>query len=54
MGIFDFFTGKSKAAPAPAGATDTSAAPSEALLKELEKSMVLTSRAWTLRSRATR
>ncbi|PPD42481.1 MAG: peptidoglycan-binding protein LysM [Methylocystis sp.] len=36
MGIFDFFKGKSKAAPAPAGATDTSAAPAESLLKELE------------------
>lgn len=35
MGIFDFFTGKSKAAPAPAGATDTSAAPADALMKEL-------------------
>jgi len=37
MGIFDFFTGKSKAAPAPAGATDAAAAPAEALAKELEK-----------------
>lgn len=36
MGIFDFFTGKSKAAPAPAGATDTTAAPAAALAKELE------------------
>lgn len=35
MGIFDFFTGKSKAAPAPAGATDTSAAPADALMAEL-------------------
>lgn len=36
MGIFDFFKGKSKAAPAIAGATDTSAAPADALMKELE------------------
>jgi nucleoid-associated protein YgaU len=36
MGIFDFLTGKSKAAPAPAGATDTAAAPADALLKELQ------------------
>jgi nucleoid-associated protein YgaU len=36
MGIFDFFTGKSKAAPAPAGATDTAAAPADALTKELQ------------------
>lgn len=36
MGIFDFFKGKSKAAPAVAGATDSSAAPAEALAKELE------------------
>jgi nucleoid-associated protein YgaU len=36
MGIFDFFTGKSKAAPAVAGATDTSSAPADALLKELQ------------------
>ncbi|QGM98905.1 peptidoglycan-binding protein LysM [Methylocystis parvus] len=36
MGIFDFFKGKSKAAPAPAGATDTSAAPADALIKELQ------------------
>jgi nucleoid-associated protein YgaU len=36
MGIFDFFKGKTKAAPAPAGATDSSAAPAEALLKELQ------------------
>jgi nucleoid-associated protein YgaU len=36
MGIFDFFTGKSKAAPAPAGATDASAAPADALMKELQ------------------
>lgn len=35
MGIFDFLTGKSKAAPAPAGATDTAAAPADALMKEL-------------------
>jgi nucleoid-associated protein YgaU len=36
MGIMDFLTGKSKKAPAPAGATETSAAPAEALMKELE------------------
>jgi nucleoid-associated protein YgaU len=36
MGIFDFFKGKSKAAPAPAGATDASAAPADSLMKELE------------------
>ncbi len=36
MGIFDFFTGKSKAAPAVAGATDATAAPAAALTKELE------------------
>jgi nucleoid-associated protein YgaU len=36
MGIFDFFKGKTKAAPAPAGATDDAAAPAEALFKELE------------------
>lgn len=36
MGIFDFFEGKSKAAPAPAGATDTSAAPAESLMNELK------------------
>lgn len=36
MGIFDFFTGKSKAAPAVAGATDSSAAPADALMKELQ------------------
>jgi nucleoid-associated protein YgaU len=36
MGIFDFFTGKSKAAPAPSGATDTAAAPAASLAKELE------------------
>lgn len=36
MGIFDFFTGKSKAAPAVAGATDTSSAPADALMKELQ------------------
>ncbi len=36
MGIFDFFTGKSKAAPSVAGATDHAAAPADALLKELQ------------------
>jgi nucleoid-associated protein YgaU len=36
MGFFDFLTGKSKAAPALVGATDTAAAPSDALMKELE------------------
>lgn len=36
MGLFDFLTGKGKAAPAPAGATDTTAAPAEVLKKELE------------------
>lgn len=36
MGLFDFFKGKSKAAPAPAGATETSAAPADALTKELQ------------------
>lgn len=36
MGIFDFFTGKSKAAPAVAGATDAAAAPADALMKELQ------------------
>jgi nucleoid-associated protein YgaU len=36
MGIFDFFTGKSKAAPAVAGATDNAAAPADALAKELQ------------------
>jgi nucleoid-associated protein YgaU len=35
MGIFDFFKGKSKAAPAPAGATDAAAAPPDALMKVL-------------------
>jgi nucleoid-associated protein YgaU len=35
MGILDFLTGKGKAAPAPAGATDSSAAPADALAKEL-------------------
>jgi nucleoid-associated protein YgaU len=37
MGLFDFFTGKGKSAPAPAGATDTAAAPAGELKKELEK-----------------
>jgi len=37
MGLLDFLTGKSKAAPAPAGATDTTAAPAEELKKELAK-----------------
>jgi nucleoid-associated protein YgaU len=36
MGIFDFFTGKSKAAPAVAGATDSAAAPADALTNELQ------------------
>lgn len=36
MGFFDFLTGKSKSAPAPAGATDTTAAPAETLKKELD------------------
>ena len=36
MGFFDFLTGKSKSAPAPAGATDATAAPAETLKKELE------------------
>ncbi len=36
MGILDFLTGKGKAAPAPAGATDNAAAPAEALMKELK------------------
>jgi nucleoid-associated protein YgaU len=37
MGLLDFLTGKSKAAPAPAGATDTTAAPAEELKKEIAK-----------------
>lgn len=37
MGLLDFLTGKSKAAPAPAGATDTTAAPAEQLKKEIAK-----------------
>lgn len=37
MGILDFLTGKSKSAPAPAGATDTSAASPEELKKEIAK-----------------
>jgi len=37
MGLLDFLTGKGKAAPAPAGATDTTAAPAEELKKELAK-----------------
>lgn len=36
MGLFDFFTGKSKKAPAPAGATEAAAAPADALMKELQ------------------
>lgn len=36
MGILDFLMGKSKAAPALPGATDTTAAPAETLMKELE------------------
>ena len=35
MGLLDFLTGKGKHAPAPAGATDTAAAPADALKKEL-------------------
>jgi nucleoid-associated protein YgaU len=35
MGLLDFLSGKSKAAPAPAGATDTTAAPAEELKKEI-------------------
>ncbi len=37
MGLFDFFHKKSAAAPAPAGATDTAAAPAEELKKEISK-----------------
>lgn len=37
MGLWDFLTGKGKAAPALAGATDTAAAPPDALMKELAK-----------------
>ena len=37
MGLLDFLTGKSKAAPAPAGATDTAAASPEELKKEITK-----------------
>jgi nucleoid-associated protein YgaU len=37
MGLFDFFTGKSKKAPAPAGATDVAAAPADTLMQELQK-----------------
>ncbi len=37
MGLLDFLTGKSKDAPAPAGATDTTAAPAEELKKEIAK-----------------
>ena len=40
MGLFDFMTGKHKAAPAPAGATDTTAAPAEELKKEIAHSDV--------------
>jgi nucleoid-associated protein YgaU len=37
MGILDFLTGKSKSAPAPAGATDTAAASPDELKKEIAK-----------------
>jgi len=37
MGLLDFLTGKSKAAPAPAGATETTAAPAEELKKEIAR-----------------
>ena len=37
MGLLDFLTGKSKAAPAPAGATDTAAGSPEELKKEITK-----------------
>jgi nucleoid-associated protein YgaU len=37
MGLLDFLSGKGKAAPAPAGATDTTAAPAEELKKEISK-----------------
>ena len=37
MGLLDFLTGKGKAAPGPAGATDTTAAPAEELKKEITK-----------------
>ena len=37
MGLLDFLTGKGKAAPGPAGATDTTAAPAEELKKEIIK-----------------
>ncbi len=36
MGLLDFLTGKGKAAPVLAGATDTAAAPPDAIKKELE------------------
>ena len=37
MGILDFLTKKSPAAPAPAGATETTAAPADALKAEIIK-----------------
>jgi len=37
MGLLDFLTGKHQGAPAPAGATDSSAAPAEELKKEIAK-----------------
>jgi nucleoid-associated protein YgaU len=37
MGVLDFMTKKSPKAPAPAGATDTSAAPADALKAEITK-----------------
>lgn len=37
MGILDFLTKKSPAAPAPAGATETTAAPADALKAEITK-----------------
>ena len=44
MGLLDFLTGKSKAAPAPAGATDTAAGSPEELKKEITKHGVDASR----------
>lgn len=37
MGLLDFLMGKSKAAPAPAGATDSASAPADAIVAELKK-----------------
>jgi len=37
MGLLDFLSRKNAAAPAPAGATDTTAAPAEELKKEIDK-----------------